>query len=42
VSRLCFALIYTALILPGLLFPASADGFWCPPPSVGSALGVTW
>jgi hypothetical protein len=39
VSRLCFALIYTAFILPGLLLAPPADGFWCPP-SIGSALGV--
>jgi hypothetical protein len=41
-SRLCFALIYTAFILPSLLLAPPADGFWCPTPSVGSALGAQW
>jgi hypothetical protein len=40
-SRFCFAAIYTAFVLPGLLLAPPADALWHPVPSVGSALGVT-
>lgn len=40
-SRLCFALIYSGMLLPYLLFPAPADALWFVP-SVGCALGVQW
>jgi hypothetical protein len=39
-ARLCAALIATGMLLPSLLAPPAADGFWCPPPALGSALGV--